>query len=112
MSTNVKNMMRDVMTKAWVMVREQGYTMSEALKVAWMNVKLVKAMKTRVVQFFFIKATTGEMRQAFGTTDTSRYHYEAKGGRSGNFAHCVQYWDTVKQAFRMFKDYNLVRVCL
>lgn len=111
MKTTFKNDMRELMTLAWSMVKEQGFTMREAMRKAWMNYKLCKAMKTRIVQFFFIKASTGELRQAFGTTDTSRYSYEAKGGRSGNYAHCVQYWDTVKNSFRMFKDYNLVRVC-
>ena len=86
--------------------------MGEAMHICWMNLKLKKAMKTRVVQFFFIKASTGELRQAFGTTDPHRYEYEAKGGRNGNYAHCVQYWDTEKQGFRMFKDFNLVSVVL
>lgn len=55
MSTNVKNMMREVMVKAWSFVKNQGYTLSEALRVAWMNVKLRKAMKTQIVEFFYIK---------------------------------------------------------
>lgn len=112
MSKTFKNDMRELMLLSWTMVREQGFTMSEAMKKAWMNYKLRVAMKTRIVQFFFIKASTGELRQAFGTTDTSRYSYEARGGRNGNYAHCVQYWDCEKNGFRMYKDYNLVRVAL
>ena len=111
MSKTFKNEMREMMTKAWSFVKNQGYTLSEAMKIAWMNLKLRKAMKTRIVQFFYIKKSTGELRQAFGTTDPHRYDYEAKGGRNGNFDGCVQYYDTEKKSFRMFKDYNLVRVC-
>lgn len=112
MSKNFKNEMRELMMSAWRMVRNCGYSISEALHICWMNRNLRLAMKTRVVQFFYIKKSTGELRQAFGTTDPHRYEYEAKGGRNGNFADCVQYYDMTANGFRMFKDYNLVRVCL
>ena len=112
MKQTFKNEMRELMVKSWSYVKRYGYTISEAMKVAWMNLKLRKAMKTRIVKFFYIKKSTGETREAYGTTDPTRYNYEAKGGRNGNYEDCVQYYDTEKQGFRMFKDYNLVRVCL
>ena len=98
------------MKTAWQFVKMNGFTMAEAMKQAWLLVKLAIAMKTKVVQFFYMKQN-GEMRQAFGTTDTNRYEYTATGtGRRGNYADCFQYWDTVKGGFRMFKKYNLIRV--
>lgn len=96
---------------AYGFIQKQGMTQSEAMRQAWMVEKLKVALKTRVVEFFYIKKSTGEMRQAFGTTDPHRYNYTATGnGRHGNYADCVQYWDFEKQAFRMFKTYNLVKV--
>ena len=85
-----KETMREVMSLAWQMVKRNGYSISEALKVAWMNIKLRKAMVSKVVEFWYKKATTGEIRQAFGTTDTTRYNYEAKGGNDYKPADCVR----------------------
>ena len=104
--------MQEIMNMAWEISRKCGYNMSEALKTAWRNYKLRSAMMSKVVEFWYKKATTGEIRQAFGTTDTRRYHYEALGGRDNKPADCVRYWDTVKGGFRMFKNYNLIKVCL
>ena len=113
MNTNITTTDRKtIFTLAWEFVRKCGYTMSEALTTAWRNIKLRKAMTNKVVEFWYKKATTGELRQAFGTTDTRRYHYEAVGGRDYKPADCVRYWDTVKGGFRMFKNYNLIKVCL
>lgn len=95
---------------AYGFIHEEGMNQVEAMKKAWMNVKLQVEMRTKIVCFFFIKKSTGELRQAFGTTDPHRYSYEPKGvGHQGNFKDCVQYWDTEKQGFRMFKTYNLVK---
>ena len=37
MATEFRNKMREVMRMAWQMVKKNGYTMSEALKTAWLN---------------------------------------------------------------------------
>ena len=47
MSTQFKSLIREVMRMAWQMVKKNGYSMSEALKTAWMNIKLKAAMKER-----------------------------------------------------------------
>jgi len=39
MSTNFKNQMKEVMSLAWQMVKKNGFSMSEALKTAWANLK-------------------------------------------------------------------------
>lgn len=41
MSTNFKNQMKEVMSLAWSFVKRNGFSMSEALKVAWANMKFV-----------------------------------------------------------------------
>ena len=66
MSIKVKNQMSEIMTAAWSFVRKNGYTMAEALKVAWANFKLRKAMATKIVRFYFRKID-GSIREAFGT---------------------------------------------
>lgn len=47
MSTNFKNQMKEVMSLAWQMVKKNGFSMSEALKTAWANLKLKSEMKQR-----------------------------------------------------------------
>lgn len=66
MSTTFKNSMREVMSTAWQFVRKNGYSMSEAMKVAWANYKLKQAMKNRIVRFYYRKVS-GEVREAFGS---------------------------------------------
>lgn len=64
MSTKFKSQMKEVMQMAWSFVRKNGYSMSEALKCAWANLKLKAALKVKIVEFYF-KKTDGSLRQAF-----------------------------------------------
>lgn len=100
------------MKLSWQFVRRNGMGMADAMRCAWANFKVKNAMRTKVVEFWYKKATTGEIRQAFGTTDPHRYEYTAVGGQDTKPADCVRYWDCVKQGWRMFKDYNLIKVCI
>ena len=43
MSTKFRSQMKEVMSMAWSFVRKNGYSMSEALKCAWANLKLKAA---------------------------------------------------------------------
>lgn len=49
MSTKFKSQMKEVMSLAWQFVRKNGYSMSEALKCAWANLKLKAALKVKIV---------------------------------------------------------------
>lgn len=103
--------LRDIMNTAWRICRVTGEAFAQCLKKAWQVYKLQMAMMNRIVRFSYIKKSTGELRTAYGTTDPHRYTYTPTGnGRNGNFADCVQYWDTEAQGFRMFKTFNLVSV--
>ena len=105
-----KEELREIMLQAWRIFRVTGETFAECLKRSWMVIRLKKAMKKGVVQFFFTKQN-GERRQAFGTTDPSRYSYASSSeSHREPYKDCVLYWDTVKQAFRMFKTYNLISI--
>lgn len=110
MSTTLKNTMREVMTDAWRMFRITGESLAACLKRAWQLAKLAKAMKTKVVQFFYVKASTGELRQAFGTLQASVIDGLVKG--TGRKANLMTYYDQEAQGFRSFKKFNLVKVVL
>ena len=72
MSNERKSTLANIMRMAWMFVKRNGFTMAEALKVAWLNAKVTKAMRTGIVQFFFMKVD-GTLRQAFGTLAVNKY---------------------------------------
>ena len=61
-----RNVLHEIMSLAWQFVKRNGFTMSEALKIAWANMKLKAAMKQRIVKFYF-KKVDGSVREAYGT---------------------------------------------
>lgn len=104
MSTKFKSQMKEVMQMAWSFVRKNGYSMSEALKCAWANLKLKAALKVKIVEFYF-KKTDGTLRQAFGTLMSDRVP-ETKGTKK-TADNCQVYFDTEKEEWRCFKKCNL-----
>ena len=109
MSTNFKNQMKEVMSLAWQMVKRNGYTMSEALKTAWTNIKLRVAMKERIVKFYFQKVD-GSIREAYGTLKDSLLP-DSKGTDNRKKSDTVQtYFDTERGEFRCFKKANLIKI--
>ena len=52
---STKSFLHEVMSLAWQFVRKNGFTMSEALKCAWANMKLKLQMKSKIVKFYFQK---------------------------------------------------------
>ncbi len=108
MSNNTKNTLRKVMKLAWQFIRKNGFTLSEALKTAWANVKLNVAMAKGIVKFYFQKVD-GTRREAYGTTNLNRIpsEYHPKG-ESKNIPTLQVYFDTEKNAWRSFKKANLI----
>lgn len=105
---STKSFLHEVMSLAWQFVRKNGFTMSEALKCAWANMKLKLQMKSKIVEFYF-KKTDGTLRQAFGTLKENLIG-EVKGtGRKPN-DNLQVYWDTEKEEYRCFKKCNLVKM--
>lgn len=111
MTTSIKNKMRKVMQLAHRAYQLKSSSMSwvECLKQAWQVVKLEAAMKTKVVEFFFMKMN-GEVRQAFGTLLQSHIDYTPNGTGHAASRDCIRYWDEEKGAWRQFKAYNFLRV--
>lgn len=103
---NFKLQMSEIMTLAWQFVKRNGYTMSEALKVAWANFKVKAAMKTRIVKFYFQKVD-GSIREAYGTLKSEICPVTGDTGRKSSPTVQV-YYDTEKQAWRSFKKANLI----
>ena len=96
-----------VFTLAWQFVKKNGYTLSEALKAAWANIKLVKQMSTKIVKFYFRKVD-GSIREAYGTLQASLLP-ETKGTERKKSDTLQVYYDTEKSEFRSFKKANLIK---
>ena len=109
MSNAFRSQTSEVMCLAWQMVKRNGYSMSEALKTAWMTIKLKAAMKERIVRFYFQKVD-GSLREAYGTLKENLLP-ENKGTDNRKKSDTVQvYFDTEKSEYRCYKVANLVRI--
>ena len=108
MSTTFKNSMREVMSTAWQFVRKNGYSMSEAMKVAWANYKLKQAMKNKIVRFYYRKVS-GEVREAFGSLQDKLLPPTQGTGKKANDT-LFTYFDTEKGEYRSFKKANLLSI--
>ena len=107
MATEKRNLLKEIMNLAWSFVRKNGYSMSEALKCAWTNIKLRALLHKKVVEFYF-KKTDGTLRQAFGTLMSGRIP-ETKGTKK-TVDNCQVYFDTEKNEYRCFKKCNLIKI--
>lgn len=105
-----RNVLHDIMSLAWQFVKRNGFTMSEALKLAWANIKLKAAMKQRIVKFYFQKVD-GSIREAYGTLKENLIPATSGDNRKRNDTVQV-YFDTERQEYRCFKKANLISICM
>lgn len=103
-----KSDLRSIMQMAWRFVKRNGFTMAEALKVAWLNFKLKVAMAAKIVKFYFQKID-GTIREAYGTLNASILPATGNSNRKANDT-IQTYYDTEKQEYRCFKRANLLRI--
>lgn len=97
------------MTQAWQFVKRNGMSMSEALRIAWRNAKLVANMRLGIVKFHFVKVD-GSVREAYGTL-AEGIMPTCTSTRSRKANDSVQtYYDTEKAEFRCFKRANLLSI--
>lgn len=108
MSTKIKNQLKEVMLMAWTFVKRNGFSMSEALKCAWANMKLKAAMKQRIVKFYFTKVD-GSVREAYGTLKENLIPATSGDNRKKNDTVQV-YFDTERQKYRCYKKANLLNI--
>ena len=99
------------MTLAWQFVKRNGFTMSEALKAAWANMKLKAAMKNRIVKFYFQKVD-GSIREAYGTLKDNLIPAVAGTDNRKRNDTVQVFYDTEKQEWRCFKKANLISICM
>ena len=85
--------LRDIMRIAWQLVRKNGFTMSEALKTAWLNFKLKMKM----------------IREAYGTLRADLMPQTKGADRKSNPTVQV-YYDSECEGYRCFKIANLVKI--
>lgn len=110
MKATFKSTLQKVMNLAWAFVKKNGMNLSEALKVAWLNIKLKAQMQTRIVKFHFQKVD-GSIREAYGTLQMSVLPATKGTCRKANET-LQTYFDTEKQEYRCFKKANLISVNL
>lgn len=108
MSTDRKSTLSSIMRLAWQFVKRNGFSMAEALKVAWLNAKVKKAMQSKIVKFYFQKVD-GTLREAYGTLKESLLPTTQGTGRKANDT-LQTYFDTEKQEWRCFKKANLYKM--
>ena len=106
-----RNVLHDIMTLAWQFVKRNGFTMSEALKAAWANMKLKAAMKNRIVKFYFQKVD-GSIREAYGTLKDNLIPAVAGTDNRKKNDTVQVFYDTEKQEWRCFKKANLISICM
>ena len=99
------NELRQIMKLAWQLIKLNGYSMSEALKKAWANFKLIAKMRKGIVKFYFQKVN-GEIREAYGTLKAELLPQTSSSNRKSNSTVQV-YFDTERQEYRCFKKANL-----
>ncbi len=103
-----KRQMTEIMQLAWQFVKRNGFSMSEALKVAWRNFKVKNQMKQRIVKFYFQKVD-GSVREAYGTLRENLVPATAGSERKRNDTVQV-FFDTEKNEWRCFKKANLLSI--
>lgn len=101
-----REFLSNVMNLAWQFVRRNGFSMSEAMRCAWANMKLKAAMKNRIVKFYFQKVD-GTIREAYGTLCENLIPATNGDNRKKNDTVQV-YFDTERQEYRCFKKANLL----
>lgn len=105
MGTENKNRLRQVMNMAWSFIKNKGLGLSEALKLAWSNVKLKQALRKGVVEFSYRKLD-GTIRKAVGTLSSALVPQTNGGG----YQHrdYQTYFDVEKNSWRRYSYLNVI----
>lgn len=96
------------MLLAWQFVKKNGFSMAEAMKAAWANIKLKAKMALGIVKFYFQKVD-GSIREAYGTLKADLLP-DTQGSERRPNPTVQTYFDTEKSEWRCFKRANLIRI--
>lgn len=93
------------MNMAWSFIKNKGLSLSEALKLAWSNVKLKQALRKGVVEFSY-KKLDGTIRKAVGTLSSALVPQTNGGG----YQHrdYQTYFDIEKGSWRRYSYLNII----
>ena len=103
-----KKDLQRIMNLAWQFVKMNGFTLSDALKRAWLNFKLRTRMAKGIVKFYFEKID-GTLREAYGPLAENLIP-ETQGSNRKPNPTVQSYYDSEKADWRCFKLANLVRI--
>lgn len=106
MSNERKTTLSSVMQLAWQFIKRNGFSLSEALTMAWRNIKLRAEMSSRIVRFYFRKVD-GSTREAYGTLCERLTPATASTSARRTNDTIQTYYDTERQEWRSFKKANL-----
>lgn len=98
----------NVFKLAWVFIRKHQLSLSQALKIAWRNIKLKVAMATKIVAFTF-KKSDGSIREAIGTLKSDMLP-QVKGTGRPTPEHLQLYYDIQKECYRCFSKIELLTI--
>lgn len=98
----------NVFKLAWVFIRKHQLSLSQALKIAWRNIKLKVAMATKIVAFTF-KKSDGSIREAIGTLKSDMLP-QVKGTGRPTPEHLQLYYDVQKECYRCFSKIELLTI--
>lgn len=104
-----REFLHEVMSLAWQFVRKNGFSMSEALKSAWVNMKLKAEMKKKIVKFYF-KKVDGSVREAYGTLNEKLMPAITGNDKRAKNDTVRTYYDTERGEFRCYKKANLLSI--
>lgn len=101
-------MKKNLFVSAWELFKNGlCTTFSDALKMAWKKINLLKKLKSGIAQFSF-KKVDGSIREAVGTLSSDFFSYDSKGSEMKENLLVVKYWDLESNGFRSFKIENLI----
>ena len=104
-----REFLHEVMSLAQQFVRKNGFSMSEALKSAWVNMKLKAEMKKQIVKFYF-KKVDGSVREAYGTLNEKLMPAITGNDKRAKNDTVQTYYDTERGEFRCYKKANLLSI--
>ena len=85
-----------------------------SMEMGFMKSLLIDVLKAKLqttAHFWYIKQSTGEVREAWGTCNHPLMRNKIIGnGYSGEQVNTVKYWDVEKGAFRSLRYENLLAV--
>ena len=109
MKTTVNYSKSEIMKLAWQFIKKNGMNMSNALTVAWRNIKIRAKMQKQIVKFYFQKVD-GSVREAFGTLKAELLPAHEESSRKKKNDTVQTYFDTEKSEWRCFKKANLISI--